>query len=425
MNQHHTDSAFPSHIRISPNCLMLILFAAMVIIPIECTWAKTYALVGGTIFTTPHDTPIENGILLIGDDKIVSVGLPDTVDVPADAEIIDASGLYITAGFWNSHVHYIGVLQTVTSKDADQLNDILTNTFLRWGFVNTVDLGSWLRNTLTIKERILNGEVNGPRILTAAPGFAPLGGSPFYIKPTELPELDNLEKTREKVLSSLNAGADATKLFTGSWASMNSLIVMEPDIVRSATDAAHEQGALVFAHPSDSDGARVAIENGVDVLAHVFPAQMNGPWDQTLPAKMASRNVALIPTLKLWRPELTRAGLPSQNITRNVNAAIAQTKACHEAGVTILFGTDVGYLQDTDTTEEFRLMGQAGMDYKDILVSLTTAPAARYKFAETHGRIQKNFEADLVLLGSDPRVDITAYADVVTTIRGGRIVFQR
>ncbi|MCP4429988.1 MAG: amidohydrolase family protein, partial [Gammaproteobacteria bacterium] len=410
MSQHRTDPMFRSYFKISPGYLMLILCIAMVIIPVECTWAKTFALVGGTIFTTPHDTPIENGIVILDDDKIVSVGLSDTVDIPADAEMIDASGLYITAGFWNSHVHYIGLLQAAAWKDAGHLNDILTDTFLRWGFVNTVDLGSWLRNTLTIRERIQEREVNGPRILTAAPGFAPLGGSPFYVKSTVLPEFDSLENTREKVLSALKAGADATKLFTGSWASMSSLIVMEPDIVRSATDTAHEQGALVFAHPSDSDGAQVAIENGVDILAHVFPAQMNGPWDQTLPAKMASRNVALIPTLKLWRPALTSMGLPSKNVTRNVNAAIAQTKACNEAGVTILFGTDVGFMHDTDTTEEFRLMGQAGMDYKDILVSLTTAPAARYKFAETNGRIQKNFEADLVLLGSDPRVDITAYA---------------
>ena len=134
--------------------------------------------------------------------------------------------------------------------------------------------------------------------------------------------------------------------------------------------------------------------------------------------------MALVPTLKLWRLGL-RKGLPERIVAIVENTAIAQVKAIHEAGVTILFGTDVGYMRDVDTTEEFRLMGQAGMDYKDILASLTTAPAARYSFAETDGQIQVNYQADLVLLGSDPREDITAYADVIATIRGGKIVFQR
>ena len=405
--------------------LSFVIFTAIVFAPIDATSAETLALVGGTLFTAPQDVPIENGVVVLDNGKIVSVGSADAVDIPSDAETMDASGLYITAGFWNSHVHYIRRLGAAASMDADALNNILGHYFLRRGFVNTFDTGSWLKNTLGIRERIRMGEVNGPRILTAGSGLVPPDGTPFYINPTRLPELQSPENARETVLSELAAGADAIKLFTGAWASVTSLIIMEPGIVRAATDAAHAQGALVFAHPSDSDGARVAIENGVDILAHVFPAQMNGPWDRTLPAEIALRNVALVPTLKIWRPELMKAGLPAINIERNVKAGIAQTRACHEAGVTILFGTDVGYIYDADTTEEFRLMEQAGMDYKDILASLTTAPSSRFGFAETEGRIQANFTADLVLLDSDPRLDVTAYADVATTIRAGRIVWQR
>lgn len=405
--------------------MFTVLATAVFAFPIQSSVAKPLAIVEGTVFTAPKDMPIEKGVVVLDDGKIVSVGSVDTVEIPSNAEIIDASGLYITAGFWNSHVHYTGPLEAAASRDAAQLNEILSNTFLRWGIVNTVDTGSWLENTLRIRGRIEKGEVDGPRILTAAGGFVPIGGSPYYIEPIELPEFKNPENARERVQSTLRAGADAIKLFTGSWATPETVIVMEPDDVRAATDAAHEKGALVFAHPSDSDGARVAIENGVDILAHVFTSEIKGPWDKSLPAEMAARNMALVPTLKLWRPELTKEGLPSHIVTRVENTAIVQTKAIHEAGVTILFGTDVGYMQDPDTTEEFRLMGQAGMDYKAILASLTTAPAARYRVAETIGRIQVDYEADMVLLGSDPRADITAYADVVATIRGGRVVFQR
>ncbi len=405
--------------------LFFLIVAAVAVASFESTQAKKTALVGATIFISPDEAPIEKGVVVLDDDKIAAVGLSDAVTISADVEIYDAAGLYITAGFWNSHVHYTGALQAAASHDAAALNKILTSTFLRWGFVNTVDTGSWLQNTLFLRKRIRQGEVNGPRILVAGSGFAPPEASPFYIKPVQLPELRSVEYARQRVLAELTARADAIKLFTGSWATVDSLVIMQPEIVRAATDAAHQQGALVFAHPSNSDGARVAIENGVDILAHAFPAQISGPWDRTLPAAMALRNMSLIPTLKLWRPVLSKLGLPAENVSRAVTTAIAQTRACHEAGVTILFGTDVGFLQDTDTTEEFRLMAQAGMDYRDILVSLTTAPATRYNFAADEGRIQQNFKADLVLLGSDPREDITAYADVVATIRAGRIVFER
>ena len=97
----------------------------------------------------------------------------------------------------------------------------------------------------------------------------------------------------------------------------------------------------------------------------------------------------------------------------------------HKQGVMILFGTDVGYIEDTDTTDEFRLMSQAGMSYRDILNALTTAPAARYGLNDTSGKVAPGYDADLVVLGSDPRENSLAFANVMITIRGGRIVFEK
>ena len=45
----------------------------------------------------------------------------------------------------------------------------------------------------------------------------------------------------------------------------------------------------------------------------------------------------------------------------------------------MLFGTDVGYMHDYDPTDEYVLMAKAGMSPAQILESLTTAPAARWK----------------------------------------------
>ena len=64
------------------------------------------ALVGGTIYASPTEEPIQDGVVLIQDGKIVAVGSRTSIDVPQTVQSLDCSGLTITAGFWNSHVHF-------------------------------------------------------------------------------------------------------------------------------------------------------------------------------------------------------------------------------------------------------------------------------------------------------------------------------
>src|SRR5438093_13415140 len=93
--------------------------------------------------------------------------------------------------------------------------------------------------------------------------------------------------------------------------------------------------------------ALAVVEGGVDVLAHTFPASLDGsPWDRALPAMMKERGTALIPTLKLWPYELTRGGLPPDLIELVLGNGVAQTRAFAELGGQLLFGTDVGYMTD-------------------------------------------------------------------------------
>ena len=63
-----------------------------------------HALIKGTIYVSPDVEPIRDGAVLIGGDKIMAVGRG--VKVPTTSEVIDCSGRTITAGFWNSHVHF-------------------------------------------------------------------------------------------------------------------------------------------------------------------------------------------------------------------------------------------------------------------------------------------------------------------------------
>jgi imidazolonepropionase-like amidohydrolase len=63
------------------------------------------------------------------------------------------------------------------------------------------------------------------------------------------------------------------------------------------------------------------------------------------------------------------------------------------------------------------------MSFKQILASLTTSPVQRFGYSTHNGRIAKGLDADLVVLGADPARNITAFANVRYTIRGGEIIY--
>lgn len=64
------------------------------------------ALVGGTIYASPSATPITGGIVLMEDGKIAAVGFDRAAKVPSQAKVINCEGMFVLAGFQNSHVHF-------------------------------------------------------------------------------------------------------------------------------------------------------------------------------------------------------------------------------------------------------------------------------------------------------------------------------
>ena len=133
--------------------------------------------------------------------------------------------------------------------------------------------------------------------------------------------------------------------------------------------------------------------------------------------------MALVPTLSLWRVSSQAHGLPAEKIEQTVALAQQQLAAFAQGQGEVLFGTDIGYIQDADTSEEYRLMQGAGLSFKQVLASLTTAPAARFH-AERKGKIAVGMAADLTVLAADPANNIEAFADVAYTIRDGTVIYE-
>jgi imidazolonepropionase-like amidohydrolase len=69
-------------------------------------------------------------------------------------------------------------------------------------------------------------------------------------------------------------------------------------------------------------------------------------------------------------------------------------------------------------------MAEAGMSFRQILASLTTAPAEQFGESERLGRVAPGFQADLAVLKADPASDVRTLADVRYTLRAGKIIHR-
>jgi imidazolonepropionase-like amidohydrolase len=374
------------------------------------------ALSGGRIYSSPDAIPIYDGVVLVDAGRITTVGPRAKIVVPDGVKTIDCKGLAIVAGFQNSHAHFTEPrFEGAASQQRDQLAGHLKAMLTQWGVTTVVDTGSELANTLAVRRRVESGEIAGPRILTAGSPLYPVAGVPYYLRDLPPRLLAMLPQPRDPadaaavVQRQLQQGADLVKLFTGSWVERGKVKPMDREIATAAVAETHRARKLVFSHASNVAGLDVATRSGVDVIAHALddtrgltPAHLE---------EMKRRNMAMIPTLALFR------GDPD---------VIDEVRTFARLGGDILFGTDIGYLPPFNPAEEYRLMAAAGLGWREILASLTTAPARRFGEAATRGTVAPGMVADLVVLAADPKVDVLdadALARVRYTIRAGQIIY--
>jgi imidazolonepropionase-like amidohydrolase len=373
-------------------------------------------LAGGTIYISPTDEPIQNGVVLIDGQKIVAVGT--RVDIPEGSEVIDCTGLTITAGFWNSHVHFMerkwaDAANIPAPELTQQLQDMLT----RYGFTSAFDLSSIWENTRVIRDRIESGEVQGPTIYSTGPGLLPANpGIPpgaarfmgWMDTDTPVHEIADAAQAEAIAQTLLDSGVDAIKLFM----SAPSKSRLPQSVIDGAVRAAHQRRKLVFAHPNSGADVLAAVQGGVDVIAHTTPHA--GLWDEALLTTMREHNVALTPTLWIWKWYARHDRQSAQD--KVVSAEVGQLRAWVARGGTVLFGTDLGAV-DPDPTEEYELMSQAGMSFREILASLTTAPAVRFGKSKELGRVVQGFRADLAVFKH-------GFWDVRYTLRDGKVIYS-
>lgn len=382
----------------------------------------TLAIEHARIYVSPSDPPIEDGTVLVRDGLIAAVG--QKVAVPADAAIVPCDHCVVTAGFWNAHVHFTEPKWSMAQwKSAATLNPQLADMFLSRGFTTVIDVGSNPADTFSIRRRIEKGELTGPYIYTAGTALYPPHGVPFYIRETApkwmvamLPQPDTPQDATRIVRRNLASGADLTKLFTGSWIQRGHVLPMPVNIATAAVTESHLNGKLVFAHPSNLAGVQVAIDSGVDVLAHA--ADDTRGVDAKLLSSAIAKNMAMVPTLKMFASTVTTD-------SHYMDPICAEVQQFHQLGGTLIFGTDVGYMTDYTTDLEFVELGKSGLDWKTVLGMLTTNPAVRMGVSDRKGTVTPGKLADLTILDADPADALTNFSRVRAVVRSGSVVWQR
>jgi len=381
----------------------------------------TWAIQNARIYPSPDAPPVERGCILIRTGRVVDVGAD--VEIPLGTPTMDVERRIVTAGFWNAHVHlserkWAGALR----RPAAELNGFFSDMVLSRGFTTVADTGSDPRITLRIRRRIESGDVIGPSIYTAGSGIYPPKGIPYYLEGTLpwyaswfIPQPSSPAGAVRAVERNIARGTDLVKLFTGSYVQRGVVRPMPLPIARAAVDAAHAHHQLVFAHPSNFEGTRVALESGVDILAHA-PDAPQGIDGEFLRRVVASR-MAMVPTLKMFRTTVSSDRGYLQPIYEVV-------RRFHELGGELLFGTDVGYMTDYSTEGEFSALAECDLNWREILRMLTEGPALRFSATDS-GVIAPGKRADLVILDSDPSRDVRAFARVWSTVRRGQVLWRQ
>ncbi len=382
----------------------------------------TFVIRGAKIYPSPDDAPIEHASILIRDGRIVAVGAG--IAIPQDAETLPCDHCVVTAGFWNAHVHFtqskwaLAAFRSMPSLERS-LQDMLTSR----GFTTVVDTGSNPFDTVSLRRRIETGGVLGPHIYTAGSAQYPPHGIPFYLRETLPRPLLRMMSTPNNPAEAVHdeqvnieRGADVLKLFTGAYVERNDIEPMPLENAVAAVGVAHAHGQLAFTHPSNLKGILIARDAGVDVLAHAAD-DTDGVTPEVLQS-IVDHHMAMVPTLKMFGSTVTHKAA-------YLDPIYAEVKQFHALGGELLFGTDVGYMTDYSTEDEFDALAHSGLDAREILRMLTVNPARRFHVEADKGRVAPGQMADLVILGSDPAERVTNFSDVRLTLRGGRILYQR
>ena len=154
-------------------------FLSVLIVPIATAaeQSEPTALVGGRLIDGFGNQPLANSVILVKNGLIEKVGTVDTLPVPTEYKIVSTEGMDVLPGLWEKHAHlmlnghanYKHWHKEYTPKLTNEIMPASAEQLLLAGITSARDLGAPLKDSITIKNKIDNGEIPGPRLFVSGP----------------------------------------------------------------------------------------------------------------------------------------------------------------------------------------------------------------------------------------------------------------
>ncbi len=394
-----------------------------------------YVLTGATLIDGNGGQPIANAAVHVKGERIAWAG--SAADLPPAAqnvEQIDVSGKWLMPGLIDAHIHicYNGSesVFALLEKHRDELVleavDICKRT-LSHGVTTIRDVGGEQFIEMSLRNAINRGFIDGPRMKLSGRVISMTGGHAHFIAR----EADGPDEMRKAAREQIKAGADLVKLMaTGGTATpgqdihASQLTVAE---ISAVTEVAHMMGRKVAAHCHGTGGIRNCMLGGVDTIEH-------GTYlDEETADMMVENGAALVLTLGAGNPDLESYPLsPVQQADAErrkpmIEAGIKQIRGtialARSKGIFLGIGTDAGgnplAPHNFSMARELELLVDNDLTALEAISIGTRNNAEILDMGADIGTVEAGKYADLLVLNSDPLVDIRNLRDIYAVAKGG------
>lgn len=351
-------------------------------------------------------TVIEQGSLIIRDGRIASVS-----SGPANVQninTIDAKGMSVLPGFIDAHRH---IIRGNTEKWFRDEAEIRMQEFLNAGFTTLMSGGGPVPGILELKQRIEEGELEGPRIITS--GRA------------DPRDISDPEVARKRVRFLADSGVDIIK------AAINS--PLDKEILAIVVDEARKHDLDVMVHAVTPQTMIAAVEAGAAKLVHTPHGGYLHEPDARMVAEAGIENLSTVgfavpvfgvfnnnnvPTFRDGSP------WPEGILGTGSNAAgekIVNSRTLWDAGVTYGFGTDTSYHPRDGLYHELKVLNLM-FSPRDIIKLMGPNTAAFIDMPTELGTLEPGKLADIVIVDGNPLNLIFDRLQVEVVIQNGEVV---
>ena len=386
----------------------------------------TIAFVGGKVITLENDQVIENGVVIVKDNKIVAVGDAST-SIPSGAQIIDIAGKSIMPGLFDAHAHG----GQADDEIIPQQNWALYSG-LSLGVTSIHDPSNDTTEIFAAAEQQKAGNIVGPRIFSTGTILYGANG-PGYTS-----HIDSLDDAKFHLERLKKVGAFSVKSYNQPRRNQRQQVIAAARELEMMV--VPEGGSLLQHNLTMIADGHTTVEHSLPVAA--IYSDIKQFWSQTKVAYTPTLVVAYggisgehywydktdvwaHPRLSMYVPHdildarsMRRTTAPDAHYNHFNVARVANE--LNEIGVKPNIGAH-GQREGLAAHWEMWMFAQGGMSNMDVLKTATINPATTFGMDHQLGTIKPGKLADLIVIDGDPLTDIRSTDKVTYTMVNGKL----